>query len=129
MLFADSGGFLSNPPSSARTAVDFFLLRFSRPPEPHLSSHHFLFLHAVAARAGPRRTVAAIAESETEEVQKALKSGGVTVEYQRKQAKEMVKFFKGLQYDQAVEDSQVGLVAGGKTFHPLFLQRKMLAEC
>lgn len=47
-------------------------------------------------------------ETETEsEVQKALKSGGVTVEYQRKQAKEMVKFFKRLQYDQAVEDSQV----------------------
>ena len=41
------------------------------------------------------------------EVAKALKEGGVTVEYQRKKAKEMVKFFKQQQYNQAVEDSQV----------------------
>ena len=47
-------------------------------------------------------------ETEAEaEVSKALKEGGVTVEYQRKKAKEMVKFFKQQQYNQAVEDSQV----------------------
>ena len=47
-------------------------------------------------------------ETEAEaEVSKALKEGGVTVEHQRKKAKEMVKFFKQQQYDKAVEDSQV----------------------
>ena len=47
-------------------------------------------------------------ETEAEaEVAKALKEGGVTMEYQRKKAKEMVKFFKQQQYNQAVEDSQV----------------------
>ena len=43
-------------------------------------------------------------ETETKQM---LKDGGVTVEYQRRKAKEMVKFFKQQAYDQAVEDSQV----------------------
>ena len=52
--------------------------------------------------------VVAVIQTEAEaEVSKALKEGGVTVEYQRKKAKEMVKFFKQQQYNQAVEDSQV----------------------
>ena len=43
-------------------------------------------------------------ETETKQM---LKDGGVTVEYQRRKAKDMVKFFKQQAYDQAVEDSQV----------------------
>ena len=42
------------------------------------------------------------------EVQAALKEGAVTVEYQRKKAKEMVAFFKQQQYDTEVENSQAG---------------------
>ena len=62
----------------------------------------------VKARAAPGRMMAIATETDAEaEVSKALKEGGVTVEYQRKKAKEMVKFFKQQQYDQAVEDSQV----------------------
>ena len=41
------------------------------------------------------------------ETKQMLKEGGVTVEYQRRKAKEMVKFFKQQQFEQAVEDSQV----------------------
>ena len=44
------------------------------------------------------------------ETKQMLKEGGVTVEYQRRKAKEMVKFFKQQAYDQAVEDSQVCLL-------------------
>jgi len=63
---------------------------------------------ATRARAPPGRVMAISTETEASvEVSKALKEGGVTVEYQRKKAKEMVKFFKQQQYDQAVEDSQV----------------------
>eukprot|EP00228_Micromonas_bravo_P005618 CAMPEP_0203005732 /NCGR_PEP_ID=MMETSP1401-20130829/3158_1 /ASSEMBLY_ACC=CAM_ASM_000894 /TAXON_ID=38833 /ORGANISM="Micromonas pusilla, Strain CCAC1681" /LENGTH=143 /DNA_ID=CAMNT_0049747361 /DNA_START=30 /DNA_END=461 /DNA_ORIENTATION=+ len=63
---------------------------------------------ATAPRAAPGRMMAISTETEAEaEVSKALKEGGVTVEYQRKKAKEMVKFFKQQQYNQAVEDSQV----------------------
>ena len=38
---------------------------------------------------------------------KQMLKEGVTVEYQRRKAKEMVKFFKQQACDQAVEDSQV----------------------
>ncbi|EEH59125.1 high light induced protein like, chloroplast precursor [Micromonas pusilla CCMP1545] len=62
---------------------------------------------ALRSRAAVKSRAVATAATETDEVQKVLKEGNVTVEYQRRKAKEMVQFFKQQDYDQAVEESQV----------------------
>jgi len=57
-----------------------------------------------------RRTMRAMATGAEENATSASSAGKktpTTVEYQRQQAKMMVKYFKEKQYDQAVEEAQV----------------------
>ena len=61
-------------------------------------------------RAVNRRTMRAMATGAEENATSASSAGKktpTTVEYQRQQAKMMVKYFKEKQYDQAVEEAQV----------------------